>query len=157
MTSLPLRRSSTKTKTEMAEGHEFPVLFTIEGSSRHEVLLTSPTQTLSTLQTHLTNLVATSPNCAEFMSKYRNRSITETVSEIRVRWAIADSSGTTAAGGSGRDGKIWPKETVLTEENFQAVMRLLEWGGGRDVLDVRMVRGEGVGGGQQWEKGMGGK
>lgn len=36
MTSLPLRRSSTKTKTEMAEGHEFPVLFTIEGSSRHE-------------------------------------------------------------------------------------------------------------------------
>ncbi|KAI7155573.1 hypothetical protein KC349_g6895 [Hortaea werneckii] len=139
----------------MAEGHEFPVLFTIEGSSRHEVLLTSPTQTLSTLQTHLTNLVATSPNCAEFMSKYRNRSITETVSEIRVRWAIADS-GTPA--GSGRDGKIWPKETVLTEGNFRAVMRLLEWGGGRDVLDVKMVRGEGGGdGGLEGEKGMGGK
>ncbi|KAI6838796.1 hypothetical protein KC365_g17365 [Hortaea werneckii] len=137
----------------MAEAHEFPVLFTIEGSSRHEVILTSPTQTLSTLQTHLTNLVATSPNCAEFMSKYRNRSITETVSEIRVRWAIADSG---TPGGSGRDGKIWPKETVLTEENFQAVMRLLEWGGGRDVLDVRMVRGE-SGSGQEGEKGKGGQ
>ncbi|RMZ19734.1 hypothetical protein D0859_16267 [Hortaea werneckii] len=139
----------------MAEDHEFPILFTIEGSSRHEAiqkkknfLLTSPTHTLSTLQTALTNLATTSPNCAEFMSKYRNRNITETVSEIRVRWAIADS-GTPAA--SGRDGKIWPKETVLTEENFRAVMRLLEWGGGRDVLDVRMVRGE------EGEKGKGGK
>ncbi|KAI6808480.1 hypothetical protein KC357_g8704, partial [Hortaea werneckii] len=114
-------------------------------------LLTSPKQTLSALQTHLTNLATTSPNCAEFLSKYRNRSITESVSEIRVRWAIADP-GTPA--GSGRDGKIWPKETVLTEENFTAVMRLLEWGGGRDVLDVKMARGEG--GGQEGEKGKGG-
>ncbi|RMZ13179.1 hypothetical protein D0864_00484 [Hortaea werneckii] len=124
----------------MAEEHDFPILFTIEGSSRHEVLLTSPTQTLSALQTALTNLATTSPNCAEFLSKYRNRNITES--------AIADS-GTPA--GSGRDGKIWPKETVLTEENFRAVMRLLEWGGGRDVLDVRMVRGEG--GGEEGGKG----
>ncbi|KAI7284631.1 hypothetical protein KC340_g18439, partial [Hortaea werneckii] len=116
-------------------------------------LLTSPKQTLSALQTHLTNLATTSPNCAEFLSKYRNRSITESVSEIRVRWAIADP-GTPA--GSGRDGKIWPKETVLTEENFTAVMRLLEWGGGRDVLDVRMVRGE-SGSGQEGEKGKGGQ
>ncbi|KAI6793692.1 hypothetical protein KC363_g5221 [Hortaea werneckii] len=136
----------------MAEEHEFPILFTIEGSSRHEVLLTSPTQTLSTLRTHLTNLATTSPNCAEFMSKYRNRSITEAVSEIRVRWEIADP-GTPA--GSGRDGKIWPKETVVTEENFAAVMRLLEWGGGRDVLDVKMARGEG--GEPEGEKGKGGK
>lgn len=92
------------------------------------------------------------------MSKYRNRSITETVSEIRVRWAIADS-GTTPSGGSssGRDGKIWPKETVLTEENFRAVMRLLEWGGGRDVLDVKMVRGERFEGGLEGEKGKVGK
>ncbi|KAI6964345.1 hypothetical protein KC329_g15628, partial [Hortaea werneckii] len=106
----------------------------------------------NTLQTHLTNLATTSPNCAEFMSKYRNRSITETVSKIRVRWAIADP-GTPA--GSGRDGKIWPKETMVTEENFTAVMRLLEWGGGKDVLDVKMARGEG--GGQEGEKGKGGK
>ncbi|RMY47678.1 hypothetical protein D0863_15580 [Hortaea werneckii] len=112
------------------------------------VLLTSPTQTLSALQTALTNLATTSPNCAEFLSKYRNRNITESVSEIRVRWAIADSR---TPAGWGRDGKIWPKETVLTEENFRAVMRLLEWGGGRDVLDVRMVRGEG--GGEEGGKG----
>lgn len=54
---------------------------------------------------------------------------------MSVKWAL---SGPSAEGSGGRDGRIWVKETVVTEENVRAVLRMVEMGGGRDVVDVKV-------------------
>ena len=67
------------------------------------------------------------------MAKYKKKDENapkETVSEIKVRWAS-----------EGRDAKVFPKETVITEENAQAVFRMMELGNGKDVLEVQMSAG----------------
>ena len=64
------------------------------------------------------------------MSKFKKKdesSAKETVSEIKVKWAA-----------EGRDSKIFPKDSVITEENAQAVFRMMELGNGKDVLEVQM-------------------
>jgi hypothetical protein len=61
------------------------------------------------------------------MGKYRSKDISETVREITVKWAA-----------EGRDSRVFVKETLLTEENLEAVMRMMAVGVGRDVLDVKV-------------------
>ncbi|KAK5710253.1 hypothetical protein LTR17_019023 [Elasticomyces elasticus] len=68
----------------MAAGqHDFPALFTIEGSNRHEV-----------------------------------------------KWS------------SDRDKQLFPKDTVLTEDNCEPVLRMMAIGGGNDVFDVKLEKSQ---------------
>lgn len=59
----------------MSSSSTIPVLFTIPPSNRHEVILidTSSKPTLKALNAQITSTIADSPNCAEFMGKYKNK------------------------------------------------------------------------------------
>jgi len=107
---------------------EIPIMFAIENSNRHELFIISTAAGLSDLTSEIETLAASSPNCKEFMSKYKKAG-GEQVAEIKVKW-----------GAAGRDPKIWPANTVLTEENTEAVLMMIERGGGlgRDVLEVKL-------------------
>jgi hypothetical protein len=48
------------------------------------------------------------------MGKYRSKDISETVTEITVKWAA-----------EGRDSRVFVKETLLTEENIEPVLRMM--------------------------------
>jgi len=72
-------------------------------------------------------LIATSPNAGEFMGKYRSKDISESVREVTVKWAA-----------EGRDSRVFVKETLLTEENIEPVLRMMAVGVGKDVFDVKI-------------------
>lgn len=76
-------------------------------------------------------LASSSPNCAEFMSKYKSKDSRESVSEIKVKWAS-----------EGRDKQLFPKETILTEDNCEPVLRMMAIGVGKDVFDIKMERNQ---------------
>ncbi|GAB7359783.1 hypothetical protein MBLNU230_g6953t1 [Neophaeotheca triangularis] len=117
----------------MADIHEFPALFTIEGSSRHEIFLVNPGHELADLTKQIEALISSSPNCAEFMSKFKsNKESSEKVKQVKVRWAA-----------EGRDLKLFPRETVLTEDNCEAVLRMMAHGVGKDVIDVTVEQQKG--------------
>jgi hypothetical protein len=67
------------------------------------------------------------------MGKYKKsveEGAQEVVRELRVKW-----------NGQSHDPKIFPATTVLTERNFEAVIRMIGMSGvGRDVLEVKMGR-----------------
>ena len=71
-------------------------------------------------------LLASSPNAAEPLFKYRNKESKDVVKEIRVRW------------GKGNSKQWFPKETILTEENREPVLRMMAVGVGKDVFDVKV-------------------
>lgn len=104
----------------------FPVLFTLDGSGRHEVILISSKTTLGGLSSEISSAASASPNCAEFMSKYKKKEEgAENVSELKVRWSTG-----------GRDPKVWPQSTIITEENVGAVLKLLD--PAKDVLEAKL-------------------
>ena len=72
-------------------------------------------------------LTATSPNAAEVLYKYRSQQTKDTIREIRVKWAS-----------EGRDKQLFPRETILTEENTEPVLRMMAVGVGKDVFDVKL-------------------
>ncbi|TKA72759.1 hypothetical protein B0A55_06838 [Friedmanniomyces simplex] len=115
----------------MAGQHDFPALFTIEGSNRHELLLGNPGRDVDELRASMEKLASSSPNCQEFMSKFRNKDIVEKVGEIKVKWAS-----------EGRDKQLFPKETLLTDENCEPVLRMMAIGGGKDVFDVKLEKSQ---------------
>jgi hypothetical protein len=109
-----------------------PILFTVNGSSRHELMLISPTHaTLDGVFAEILQLTASSPNCAEFMSKYKKKPEDDTeheVQEIKVKW-----------NSQSHDPKIFPASTVVTKENFKAVITMIGASGvGRDVFEVQV-------------------
>ncbi|KAI9698553.1 MAG: hypothetical protein M1820_007443 [Bogoriella megaspora] len=113
----------------------FPVVFTINASSKHDLLIISNKTSLSELKNQISTFASTSPNCQELLSKYKKKDDSapkETVTEIKVKWAA-----------EGRDTKIFPKETVVTEENAAAVFRMMELGNGKDVLEVDLQKAGG--------------
>ena len=61
------------------------------------------------------------------MGKYRSKDISESVREITVKWAA-----------EGRDSRVFVKETLLTEENLEPVLRMMAVGVGKDVFDVKV-------------------
>jgi hypothetical protein len=61
------------------------------------------------------------------MGKYRSKDISETVREITVKWAD-----------EGRDSRVFVKETLVTEENIEPVLRMMAVGVGKDVFDVKV-------------------
>ncbi|KAK5170352.1 uncharacterized protein LTR77_004939 [Saxophila tyrrhenica] len=119
----------------MAEQQDFPVLFTVEGTNRHEVLLVQPSDTLDKLKESMQSLLASSPNLAEFMGKYRNKELKDVVKDVTVRWAS-----------EGRDKQLFPRETVLTKENCAPVLRMMAVGVGKDVFDVKLMPAKAEGG-----------
>jgi hypothetical protein len=139
--------ANNKNKLPRTGEHEFPALFTIENSSRHEckgkawsaaayglltdthplVLLVNPGIDLHDLTSQIERLIAKSPNAGEFMGKYRSKDISETVTEVTVKWAA-----------EGRDSRVFVKETLLTEENIEPVLRMMAVGVGKDVFDVKV-------------------
>jgi predicted flavoprotein YhiN len=72
--------------------------------------------------------VSESPNCAEVLSKYRSKDITDVVTEIKVKWLGHDAGK-----------RLFPKETILTDVNVEPVLRMMADGKDRDVLDVTIV------------------
>ncbi|KAK3712279.1 hypothetical protein LTR37_009141 [Vermiconidia calcicola] len=111
----------------MAGQHDFPALFTIEGSNRHEIILVNPGHDLDELKQTMTALTASSPNAAEFMSKHKSKDLKDTVKEIKVKWAS-----------EGRDKQLFPRETLLTEDNCEAVLRMMAVGVSKDVFDIKL-------------------
>lgn len=88
----------------------------------------NPGHELSELKSAIEALASSSPNCAEFMHKYRSKDLPpEKVGQIKVRWG-------------GRDKQLFPKETILTEDNSEAVLRMMAIGQGNDVLDVHLEK-----------------
>jgi len=63
----------------------------------------------------------------DWAQRFQSRERNEKVKNMKVKWGVS----------SGRDA-IWPKATVVTEENLEAVLLMMERGGGvgRDVLEV---------------------
>jgi len=91
------------------------------------VILVNPGLELRELTSRIEHLIATSPNAGEFLGKYRSKDVTETVKEIVVKWAS-----------EGRDSRVFVRETLLTEENLEAVLRMMAVGVGKDVFDVKV-------------------
>lgn len=110
-----------------------PLLFKIPPSNRHEVILldTSGKPSLKALNKQITATIASSPNCAEFMGKYKNKETQESIQEMKIHWSSA-----------GRDSKVWPEYTALTEENWPAIIELLDLGKGKDVLEIKVGKDE---------------
>lgn len=61
------------------------------------------------------------------MNKYKSTELKETIQEFKIHWSE-----------SGRDRKVWPEYTVVTDENLAGVLELLKLGVGRDVLEIRV-------------------
>lgn len=72
--------------------------------------------------------VLESPNCAEVLSKYRSKENRDIVSEIRVKWS------------SDHDKQLWPKQTLLTAENIEPVLRMMALNAGKDIFYVKIVQ-----------------
>ncbi|KAF2758929.1 hypothetical protein EJ05DRAFT_475172 [Pseudovirgaria hyperparasitica] len=106
----------------------FPLLFTLSTSTRHEIIsLRDFPPSFSELKATIARTIPTSPNCAEFMAKYAKKpdggDDADVVGDIKVRWSTV-----------GRDSRIWPAATLMTEENCEALLRLMD--NGKDVLEV---------------------
>ncbi|KAH9861437.1 hypothetical protein J1614_011183 [Plenodomus biglobosus] len=96
-----------------------PILFTIPPSNRHEFILPdedpSAPPTLKSLNKLITAKIAESPNCVEFMAHHKPASAPkETIQQLRMHWDT-----------KGRDAKMWPEYTILTDENLPAVLEVL--------------------------------
>lgn len=72
-------------------------------------------------------LITTSPNTAEILHKFKSKDKQESIKEIRVKWATES-----------RDKQYWPRDTILTEENCEPVLRLMAIGVGKDIFDVTL-------------------
>jgi hypothetical protein len=113
-----------------------PILFTINGSSRHEIILISPTHaTLDGIGAEIVQMASSSPNCREFMSKFKKQAQDgdgKAIHEIRVKWSDQV-----------HDPKIFPASTIVTEDNFKAIVKMIGMSGvGRDTLEVAMTKPE---------------
>jgi len=108
---------------------DFPVLFTVGASNRHDVLLLNPGMSLSDINAKLEKTIASSPNCAQALDKYSKNKNPQEVQSVRVRWS-----------GEPRGARLWPSATLLTEENAEAVLRLVALHQGTDVLEVEATQ-----------------
>ncbi|KAH7378255.1 hypothetical protein BKA66DRAFT_147939 [Pyrenochaeta sp. MPI-SDFR-AT-0127] len=111
-----------------------PLLFTLPPSNRHEIILldTSAKPSLKALNKQITSTIASSPNCAEFMGKYKAADAPkESIQEFKIHWDTKT-----------RDGKIWPEYTEVTEDNFPAILELLKSNPVMGVLEIKVGKAE---------------
>jgi hypothetical protein len=94
-------------------------------------MMVNPTAiSYDTLKDSMESLLAESPNAAEFMHKYRKKDSKDTITKVVVKWSSF-----------GRDSNF-PKETILTQDNYQAVLALIAASNGKDVLAVTLKKAE---------------
>ncbi|KAF2846753.1 hypothetical protein T440DRAFT_510703 [Plenodomus tracheiphilus IPT5] len=125
---------STKDDTQNGNKMSLPLLFTLPPSNRHEFITLDTTSkpTLKALNKLITSTIAESPNCAEFMAKHKSADTAkETIQQLRMHWDTKT-----------RDGKIWPEYTVVTDENFGAILELLKGNPVMGVLEVKVGKDE---------------
>jgi hypothetical protein len=65
------------------------------------------------------------------MAKYKSKDATESIQEFKIHWSEA-----------GRDRKVWPEYTIVTDENLPAIVELLKLGQGKDVLEIKFGKDE---------------
>ena len=65
------------------------------------------------------------------MQKHKSSEVKEQIQEIRIHWSEA-----------GRDRKVWPEYTIVTEDNYPAILELLKMGSAKDVLEVKVGKEE---------------
>lgn len=104
---------------------DFPIVFSIGGSGRHEVVFVNPGLSIQDISAKVEGIVSTSKNCEEPLAKYKKKGEASKVTEIQMRWSR-----------EGRDTTIFPKSTVITEDNIEAVLTLAN---GNDVLDIELT------------------
>jgi hypothetical protein len=94
--------------------------------------LISPTHaTLEGVCSEIITLSSNSPNCTEVMSKYKKQHEEPIVAELKVKWNAQS-----------HDPKIFPASTIVTKDNFKAVVKMIGMSGvGRDVFEVRVGSG----------------
>ena len=111
----------------------FPILFTIPPSSRHEFITldTSSKPTLKALNKQITTTLAASPNCAEFMGKYKSADTKEQIQEFKIHWSSKEY-----------DLKVWPEYTVVTDDNFGSILELLKNDPKSGVLESKVGKAE---------------
>ena len=110
---------------------DFPILFTVGNSSRHDVVLISANLTISNISSKLEAAISASPNCRGALDKYSKNKNPHEVKSIKVRWANEP-----------RESKLWPSATVLTKDNVEAVLRLVALHQGKDILEVEAEQKE---------------
>lgn len=111
----------------------FPLLFTIPPSSRHEFITldSSSKPTLKALNKQITSTLSSSPNCAEFMGKYKSTETKEQIQEFRIHWSSKEY-----------DLKVWPEYTVVTDANFPALLELLKKDPKSGVLEIKVGKAD---------------
>ena len=107
-----------------------PILFTA-GPSRHDVLLISPSKaSLDGVKKDILSLLEKSPNCEEFMAKYKKGE--EEITRLVVKWNAQS-----------HDPKIYPATTIVTEDNIEALVKMIGMSGvGKDTLEVQFGKVE---------------
>ncbi|EMD97343.1 hypothetical protein COCC4DRAFT_81826 [Bipolaris maydis ATCC 48331] len=113
--------------------HQIPIVFTLPPSNRHDFLFLdiSDKSPLKALNKQITSLIATSPNCTEFMAKHKAQDgPAEQIQEFKIHWDV-----------KGRE-KIWPEYTVLTEENIKVIVQMLKADPRMGVLEVKLGKDE---------------
>ena len=67
------------------------------------------------------------------MSKHKtpDSASKETIQEFKVHWDTKS-----------RDPKLWPEYTIVTDDNFGAILELLKLAPGKDVLEVKVGKAE---------------
>lgn len=91
------------------------------------VILVNPGLDLEQLRETIQGVLE-SPNCAEILSNYRSKENKDEVGDIRVKWSL-----------DGRDKQLYPKETILTDDNVEPVLRLMSASGvGKDTFDIKL-------------------
>jgi hypothetical protein len=67
------------------------------------------------------------------MGKYKKQdeNSKETIQELKIHWDTKS-----------RDGKLWPEYTIVTDDNFGAILELLKIAPGKDVLEVKVGKDE---------------
>ena len=113
----------------MSSSNDFPVLFTIGTSNRHDVISVNTSLRLKEINRKVEAIVASSPNCEERLSKYSKNKNKLQAKGLKVRWA-----------GEPREAKLWPTSTIITDENVEAILSLMSLHAGKDVLEVEMFQ-----------------
>ena len=49
------------------------------------------------------------------------------IQEFKIHWSSAN-----------RDYKTWPEYTIVTEQNWPAILELMKLGAGKDVLEIKV-------------------
>lgn len=101
-------------------------MFNIDGTQCHDILLVDTTIPYRELLWAIQDKLKVSKNCEEIMSRYRTAG-SQDIEGMKVQWASA-----------GRDSKNWPSSTIVTDDNLDAVLRMMELGHGKDVMEVHL-------------------